>query len=632
MRTIQGIGAAPGYAIGIAKRLGADVAVAERHVAAEEAEREATRLDAAVARAAAELEALRARMAADGRDKEAEIFEAHALLLEDEELVGVARELVAQERLAADAALWRTAEEVAAIIAALDDPYLRERAADVRDVSRRVIRLLQDDAPAGAGDAVGAAEAEGRGAASEKPMSETAASEPGAADAEEDALSPSADAPARGRSSHAGTGASLPYVLIAEDLTPSDTAALDPAEVAGFATAAGGRTSHSAIIARSVGVAAAVGAGEALADIRDGQTVVVDGFSGEIVMNPSPEQLERYRALQERHRRALAENEAYRGRPSVTADGAAVELAANIGSAEDAQQARRHDAEGVGLFRTEFLYMGRSSLPSEDEQYGAYRAAAEAMGSDRPVVIRTMDIGGDKELPLLELPREDNPFLGYRALRISLDRPELFKTQLRAILRAGAHGNVKVMFPMVATIGEWRRAKALLDEARAELLAEGRELGGPMEAGIMIEIPAAAMMADRLAREVDFFSIGTNDLVQYAMAADRMHPKLGALGDPLHPPVLRLIDRVIRAAHAEGKWVGMCGEMAGQPLAVPLLLGMGLDEFSMSSSAILGTRALLSRLSRTELAGLAAAALDLDSADEVRALVAARVPEAAARA
>ncbi|SDS93960.1 phosphoenolpyruvate-protein phosphotransferase [Paenibacillaceae bacterium GAS479] len=633
MRTIQGIGAAPGYAIGLAKRVGAELSVAARSIAAEEAGREAERFDAAVAQASRELEAIRERMSAEGRQHEAEIFEAHVFLLEDEELVGVARERITEGLQAADSALWETAEEVALVIAALDDPYLRERAADVRDVSQRVIRILQGAVDVGtateprvAGEAAMLKASVGREAERSSLEENAGVGVTGATNAAtvpgsivwEDYL--------------ANIQAPLKQVLIAEDLTPSDTAQLDPEQVAGFATAVGGRTSHSAIIARSVGVAASVGAGEALNDIKDGQPVIVDGFSGEIIVDPTVEELERYHALEAEYRRSQAENEAFRGRPSISADGVQVELAANIGSAQDAVQAKKHDAEGIGLFRTEFLYMGRDTLPGEDEQYGAYRAAAEALGPDASVVIRTMDIGGDKELPLLDLPREDNPFLGYRALRISLDRPQLFKTQLRAILRASAHGNIKVMFPMVATLGEWRRAKALLDEAREELRAEGKPFRDDMEAGIMIEIPAAAMMADRLAREVDFFSIGTNDLVQYTMAADRMNPKLSYLSDPLHPPVLRLIDRVIRAAHAEGKWVGMCGEMAGNPLAVPLLLGMGLDEFSMSSSAILSTRALLSRLNQSELTALAAAALDLDSADDVRALVEQRVPQAAARA
>ncbi|OXM15090.1 phosphoenolpyruvate--protein phosphotransferase [Paenibacillus herberti] len=547
---------------------------------------------------------------------------------------------------------------MASVIAALDDPYLRERAADVRDVSQRVIRILQGATDVGLAtepSVVREATAVTASASTDPTTSAVTASADqalsavvaiaGSEGAEHSSIGGNAGAEAAGAVISVSVpghivwedyleaiGAPLKQVLIAEDLTPSDTAQLDPKQVAGFATAVGGRTSHSAIIARSVGVAAAVGAGEALNDIKDGQTVIVDGFSGVIIVDPIAEELERYRALEAEYRRSQAENEVFRGRPSVSANGVQVELAANIGSAQDAVQAKKHDAEGIGLFRTEFLYMGRDTLPGEDEQYGAYRSAAEALGPDASVVIRTMDIGGDKELPLLELPREDNPFLGYRALRISLDRPQLFKTQLRAILRASAHGNIKVMFPMVATLGEWRRAKALLEEAREELRAEGKPFRDDMEAGIMIEIPAAAMMADRLAREVDFFSIGTNDLVQYTMAADRMNPKLSYLSDPLHPPVLRLIDRVIRAAHAEGKWVGMCGEMAGNPLAVPLLLGMGLDEFSMSSSAILGTRALLSRLNQSELAELAAAALDLDSADDVRALVEQRVPQAAARA
>lgn len=576
---IKGIAASEGYAIGRAVILREEV-VPEgiSYIEAGVEAAELTRFDSAVASARGELEALLDRMKADGREKESEIFEAHLMLLEDEELIGAAQERIRSQRYKAEAAMNEAGEEVADMLAALDDEYLRERAADVRDVSRRVIRKLGNRS-------------------------------------ESDGLQASSAA------------ANEKSILFAFDLTPSDTAQLDPSIIGGFVTAAGGRTSHSAIIARSVGIPAIVGAGEEALHIENGQLIIVDGAAGLVLVDPKDEELARYQALQQQAAGKRALLDQYRGQPSVSADGHQVELVANIGSVQDARQAQELGAEGVGLFRTEFLYMGRPDLPTEEEQFKAYKEAAEAFGPGSPIVIRTMDIGGDKELPSLQLEKEDNPFLGYRAIRICLDRPDLFKTQLRAVLRASAHGNLKIMFPMIATLGEWRQATALLEQAKQELRSENIAFNEQIEAGIMIEIPAAAQMADRFAREVDFFSIGTNDLVQYTMAADRMNPKLGYLSDPLHPPVLRLIDRVIRAAHKENKWVGMCGEMAGTPVALPILLGMGLDEFSMSASAVLPARALLSRLHRSKLASLSEAVLDLDDAEAVRSYVEKHVPE-----
>lgn len=576
---IKGIAASEGYAIGRAVILREEaIPQGVTYVAAGEEAAELSRFDSAVAAARGELEELFEKMKSDGRENEAEIFEAHLMLLEDEELIGAAQERIKGQRYSAEAAMNESGEEVAVMLAALDDEYLRERAADVRDVSRRVIRKL------------------GNGSESEAIQASAA-------------------------------GSTEKSILFAVDLTPSDTAQLDPSVIGGFVTAAGGRTSHSAIIARSVGIPAIVGAGDAALHIEDGQLVILDGTAGIVLVEPEAEELSRYQSLQQHAANQRAELDQFRGKPSVSADGHQVELVANIGSVQDARQAQESGAEGVGLFRTEFLYMGRPDLPTEEEQFTAYKEAAEAFGQDAPIVIRTMDIGGDKELPSLQLEKEDNPFLGYRAIRICLDRPDLFKTQLRAVLRASAFGNLKIMFPMIATLGEWRAAKALLEQAKEELKSENITFNEQIEAGIMIEIPAAAQMADRFAREVDFFSIGTNDLVQYTMAADRMNPKLGYLSDPLHPPVLRLIHQVIRAAHQENKWVGMCGEMAGTPIALPILLGMGLDEFSMSASAVLPARAILSRLDRSKLAALAEAVLDMDDAEAVRTYVELQVPE-----
>ncbi|SFS57908.1 phosphoenolpyruvate--protein phosphotransferase [Paenibacillus sp. BC26] len=569
---LKGIAASEGLAIGRAVVMREEAGPQEKaYIEVGHVEAELERFAAAVARAADELELLRSRMASDGREQEAEIFEAHLMLLEDEELIGQAQESVRTERYTAESAMSDAAEKVATLLASLDDAYLKERAADIRDVSRRVLRVLS-----GGTETAGIA---------------------------------------------SGQNGAEKSILVAHDLTPSDTAQLDPASVAGFVTAIGGNTSHSAIIARSVGIPAIVGAGTALDEVKDGQLVIVDGKAGVALVEPTESELAQYRELQVEQAAKRERLNAFLGLPTVSADGHRAELVANIGSVQDAQQARLQGAEGVGLFRTEFLYMGRPDLPTEEEQCAAYRAVAEVFGGEAPIVIRTMDIGGDKQLPSLQLEQEDNPFLGYRAIRISLDRPDLFKTQLRAILRASAYGNLKVMFPMIATLDEWRRAKGQLESCKQELLAEGIPYNERIEAGIMIEIPAAVLLADRFALEVDFFSIGTNDLVQYTMAADRMNPKLGYLSDPLHPAVLRLISMVIRAAHREKKWVGMCGEMAGQPMALPILLGMGLDEFSMSASAVLPARELISILDRGQLADLADKVLELEDANAVREYV-----------
>ncbi|MCF2938501.1 phosphoenolpyruvate--protein phosphotransferase [Paenibacillus alkaliterrae] len=572
---LQGIAASPGYAIGRAKVLSTkaleiDKIKLDSHLLDEEV----ARFEAAVAAARIELEAVLSKLVAQNKEHEAEIFEAHVMLLEDEELIDRSKELIKEEQLNAEYAFYSTSEDIAGLISGLDDPYLRERAADIRDVSLRVLNKLRGVASASLDDA------------------------------------------------------SQPIVLFADDLAPSDTAQLDPGKVIGFATKAGGRTSHSAIIARSIGIPAIVGIGAALdISVKDGQTVIIDGSEGHVYIDPDEATLARYRQMQQEQLKRQEQYQTYLNQPSMSADGVQVELVANIGSVKDAEQAAASGAEGIGLFRTEFLYMDAEELPSEEMQFDAYRKVAEAFGPETPIVIRTSDIGGDKELAYLNLPKEDNPFLGYRAIRICLDRADMFKTQLRAILRASAFGNLKVMFPMVATLGEWRQAKSILDEAKQELTEAGIALNRNIEAGIMIEIPAAAILADKFAKEVDFFSIGTNDLVQYTMAADRMNPKLGYLNDPLHPAVLQLIDRVIAAAHANGKWVGMCGEMAGQKHALPILLGLGLDEFSMSASAVLPARALLAKLSKQNMKAIAQAALELGSAEEVRAYIEEHVSE-----
>jgi phosphoenolpyruvate-protein phosphotransferase len=400
---------------------------------------------------------------------------------------------------------------------------------------------------------------------------------------------------------------------------------LDKSLVLGFCTAEGGATSHTAILARGLGLPAVVGAGAEVLEVADGATLVLDGGDGRLLVEPDEETVADCETRQASAAAVLAQALAQAREPAVTCDGHRVEIVANIGNVEEAQAAVEAGAEGVGLLRTEFLYLERDHLPDEEEQYRAYRAITDVCG-DRPVILRTLDIGGDKELPYLDLAHETNPFLGVRAIRLCLARPELFKSQLRAALRAAAGRNLKLMFPMVATVAEVRAARAVLEECRAELLAEGQPMAEEMEIGIMVEVPAAALMADHLAAEVDFFSIGTNDLSQYALAADRTNAQVAPLASGFQPAVLRLVRDVVAAAHAQDKWVGLCGELAGEPLAIPILLGLGLDEFSMNPPAIPLAKQIIRTLTLDEARELAQAALELDNPDAVQALVRERMP------
>jgi phosphoenolpyruvate-protein phosphotransferase len=467
--------------------------------------------------------------------------------------------------LNAEAALSDAIEAQAQRYEAMAGQRFRERAADLRDVGERVLRIL-----------MGSKE----------------------------------------------TGIELPEnaVILAEDLMPSQTARLDRDRVVAFVTVAGGPTSHTAILARSMGIPAVVGAGPGVLDLPEGASVAVDGYSGRVVLEPDEETREAFRAQMEADAAVRASERAASQALARTRDGQRVEVVANLATAADAVTALEAGAEGVGLLRTEFLFQDRTEPPSEDEQAAIYSRVAETM-APRPVIIRTLDIGGDKPAPYLELPEEANPFLGWRAIRISLAMPEFFKTQLRAILRADTAGNVHVMFPMIATVEEVARAQALLAEAARELTASGISHADVIPTGIMVEIPSSAQIADLLAPMVDFFSIGTNDLTQYTFAADRTNARVAGIADPLHPAVLRQIDRVIRAAHEAGRWVGLCGELAGQPEAIPVLLGLGLDEFSMSAVSIPAAKALLARLTLPEAQALAQKALTLPDGQAVRAEV-----------
>ncbi|MED4271511.1 phosphoenolpyruvate--protein phosphotransferase [Geobacillus stearothermophilus] len=564
-KTIHGIAASSGIAIAKAYRLETPDLVAEKRAVAD-VEAEVARLEAAVAKAKEELEAIKQHALEKLGEDKAAIFAAHLLVLDDPELLNPIKEKIQTERVNAEYALDETALFFISMFEAMDNEYMKERAADIRDVTKRVLAHLLG----------------------------VTISNPSLISEE--------------------------VVIIAEDLTPSDTAQLNRQYVKGFATDIGGRTSHSAIMARSLEIPAVVGTKTVTAEVKNGDIVIVDGLDGQVIINPSPELLAQYEQKRARYEAQKAEWAKLVHEATVTADGIHVELAANIGTPDDVKGALANGAEGIGLYRTEFLYMGRSELPTEDEQFVAYKTVLEQMNG-KPVVVRTLDIGGDKELPYLQLPKEMNPFLGFRAIRLCLEMQDMFRTQLRALLRASVYGNLKIMFPMIATLDEFRQAKAILLEEKEALLRQGVAVADGIEVGMMVEIPAAAVMADQFAKEVDFFSIGTNDLIQYTMAADRMNERVAYLYQPYNPAILRLISHVIDAAHREGKWVGMCGEMAGDPIAIPILLALGLDEFSMSATSILPARAQLKQLAKEEAARIKETVLSLGTAEEVVSFV-----------
>ena len=561
MTRLTGIAASDGIAIAKAYRfVQPDLTFAKTTVHDIEAEQK--RLAAALAKAEQELIVIRQQTLEKFSAEEAAIFEAHLLVVHDPELIGPINQKIADEAVNAEYALHEVTSMFVALFEGMDDEYMSARASDIKDVTNRILaHLLGVHIP-----------------------------------------NPS--------------NINEQVIIVANDLTPSETAQLDRNYVLGFITDIGGRTSHSAIMARSLEIPAVVGAGVATTTIQDGDTIIVDGLTGQVLVNPSADVIADYQEKAQKYRVQQAEWSTLVNEHTVSKDGVHVELAANIGSPNDLDGVLRHGAEGIGLYRTEFLYMGRENLPSEEEQFTAYKTVLEGM-KGKPVVIRTLDIGGDKHLPYLPLQEEMNPFLGHRAIRLCLDQQELFRTQLRALLRASVYGNLKIMFPMIATIQEFRAAKAILLEEKEKLIAGGIAVGSSIEVGMMVEIPSTAVMADTFAKEVDFFSIGTNDLIQYTMAADRMNEKVSYLYQPYNPAILRLIQMVIKAAHQEQKWVGMCGEMAGDEHAVPLLLGLGLDEFSMSATSILKTRALLKQLSVPEMQTLATEALQLATAEEV---------------
>ena len=545
---LKGIAASDGVAVAKAYLL-VQPDLSFETVSVEDTNAEEARLDVALEASQNELSLIREKAVGTLGEEAAQVFDAHLMVLSDPELIGQIKETIRAKKVNAEAGLKEVTDMFITIFEGMEDnPYMQERAADIRDVTKRVLaNLLGKKLP-----------------------------NPASINEE--------------------------VIVIAHDLTPSDTAQLDKNFVKAFVTNIGGRTSHSAIMARTLEIAAVLGTNNITELVKDGDILAVSGISGEVVINPSEEQIAAFKAAGEAYAQQKAEWALLKDAKTVTADGKHFELAANIGTPKDVEGVNENGAEAVGLYRTEFLYMDSQDFPTEDDQYEAYKAVLEGMNG-KPVVVRTMDIGGDKELPYFDLPKEMNPFLGYRALRISISETgnQMFRTQLRALLRASVHGKLRIMFPMVALLKEFRTAKAILEEEKAKLVTEGVAVADDIQVGIMIEIPAAAMLADHFAKEVDFFSIGTNDLIQYTMAADRMNEQVSYLYQPYNPSILRLINNVIKAAHSEGKWAGMCGEMAGDQTAVPLLVGMGLDEFSMSATSVLRTRSLMKKLDTAKM-------------------------------
>lgn len=564
MKTLQGIAASSGIAIGTAYLLVEPDLTVQRTTVTDVAA-ELAQLEQALTKTTTELMAIQQRTADTLGAEAAAIFEAHVLVARDPELLTPVKQKITDEQLNAAYAVDDVLETFATMFDAMDNDYMRERAADIRDVSKRIkAHLLHVTLP------------------NPSTIHEEA-------------------------------------IVIANDLTPSDTAQLNRQFVRGFITNIGGKTSHSAIMARSLEIPAVVGTTNATQVVAKGDCVIIDGINGIVIVQPDDATLAHYR-MQAQHYATERDGWAtLLHEPTVTKDGVHVELGANIGTPDDLAGVLENGSEGIGLYRTEFLYMGRETMPTEEEQVAAYKKVLLGMNG-KPVIVRTLDIGGDKQLPYLPLTEESNPFLGQRAIRLCFARPELFRTQLRALLRASIYGDLKIMFPMIATLEEFRQAKAMLDEEREKLTAANVETA-PIDVGMMVEIPSTAVMASVFAKEVDFFSIGTNDLIQYTFAADRMNEHVSYLYQPYNPAILRLIKMVIDAAHEQGKWVGMCGEMAGDEWAVPLLLGLGLDEFSMSATTILKTRAQLKTLDQQAWQEIATEALQCGTADDVLALV-----------
>ncbi|HCD3891838.1 TPA: phosphoenolpyruvate--protein phosphotransferase [Staphylococcus aureus] len=565
-KLIKGIAASDGVAIAKAYLLVEPDLTFDKNEKVTDVEGEVAKFNNAIEASKVELTKIRNNAEVQlGADKAA-IFDAHLLVLDDPELIQPIQDKIKNENANAASALTDVTTQFVTIFESMDNEYMKERAADIRDVSKRVLsHILGVELP-----------------------------NPSMIDES--------------------------VVIVGNDLTPSDTAQLNKEFVQGFATNIGGRTSHSAIMSRSLEIPAIVGTKSITQEVKQGDMIIVDGLNGDVIVNPTEDELIAYQDKRERYFADKKELQKLRDADTVTVDGVHAELAANIGTPNDLPGVIENGAQGIGLYRTEFLYMGRDQMPTEEEQFEAYKEVLEAMDGKR-VVVRTLDIGGDKELSYLNLPEEMNPFLGYRAIRLCLAQQDIFRPQLRALLRASVYGKLNIMFPMVATINEFIEAKAILLEEKENLKNEGHDISDDIELGIMVEIPATAALADVFAKEVDFFSIGTNDLIQYTLAADRMSERVSYLYQPYNPSILRLVKQVIEASHKEGKWTGMCGEMAGDETAIPLLLGLGLDEFSMSATSILKARRQINGLSKNEMTELANRAVDCATQEEVIELV-----------
>ncbi|CAM3783146.1 phosphoenolpyruvate-protein phosphotransferase PtsI [Xenorhabdus thuongxuanensis] len=564
---ISGILVSPGIAFGKALLLKEDpIIINHKKIIPEQVEQEISRFKQGRDKSSAQLEIIRETAEKNLGAEKAEIFEGHIMLLEDEELEQEIITLIKKNLLTADAAVHSVIEDQANALEELDDEYLKERAADVRDIGKRLLKNILD-----------------------MPIIDLGSIE------EE-------------------------VILVANDLTPSETAQLNLDKVLGFITDLGGRTSHTSIMARSLELPAIVGTTNATKQIQNGSYLILDAVNNHIYVNPSDTEIEKLKTAKSEYLTEKTELAKLKDLPAITLDGHQVEVCANIGTVRDIAGAERNGAEGIGLYRTEFLFMDRDSLPTEDEQFEAYKAVAEAVGN-QAVIIRTMDIGGDKDLPYMNLPKEENPFLGWRAIRICLDRKEILHSQLRAILRASAFGKLRIMFPMIISVEEIRELKAELTLLKEQLRNENKAFDESIEVGIMVETPAAATIAHHLAKEVDFFSIGTNDLTQYTLAVDRGNELISHLYNPMSPAVLSLIKQVIDASHAEGKWTGMCGELAGDERATLLLLGMGLDEFSMSAISIPRIKKIIRNTNYDDAKALAEQALTQPTAKELMDLV-----------
>lgn len=562
---MKGIGASPGIAIGeaIVKRT-QEITIEKREI--ENIYKEIQRLNEAREKSRKEIEALYQQTLKSMGGKEASIFNAHLMILDDPEVLGQVENEIKGNRLNTEWALKEVTDRFISIFESIEDEYLKERVSDLKDVTSRIQKILL-----------------GIGTTDFSNLQHEA-------------------------------------IIVAEDITPSDTAQMDKRRVLGFITEVGGRTSHSAIMARTMEIPAVVGVENITSKVKDGDIIILDGEEGHIIINPDKALLDAYMKKKKEYDAFNMEVSKLKGEKTITKDGFEVELVANIGTPKDLEGVLKNAAEGVGLYRTEFLYMDRDKLPTEEEQFDAYKTVAEGL-KGMPVIIRTLDIGGDKDLPYLQLPKEMNPFLGYRAIRLCLDKVDIFKTQLRALLRASAYGNIKIMFPMISSIEELREAKGILEEVKEELRTKDICFNQELEVGIMVEIPSVAVMADTFAKEVDFFSIGTNDLIQYTVAVDRGSSKISHLYNHFHPAVLRLIKQVIDSGHKEGIWVGMCGEAAGDPKLIPILIGMSLEEFSMSPSSILRSRWIINNITQEKMKILADEVINLSSSKEVESYI-----------